>query len=211
MAVLKTLIVLVCACSQDAIESLVLRVVRQQAALAERTERERRAEREREEKRKEERKQKKKAEEDKKRKAKEQDDGVVELNSDGTFDLSSANPAATPPSGVEEPKANTDDADKQGEKEEEEEEDKTPPPPGNGGVTDRYVWTQALGDLTVVIPVPEGTKSKQVNVEISSNKLRVGLKGAAPIVDGQLHKRVKVTDRTAVLCFVWRSLTADYA
>ncbi len=65
---------------------------------------------------------------------------------------------------------------------------------GNGGTTDRYVWTQTLSELTVNVPVPAGTKTKMLDIEISNKKLRVGLKGRPPLIDGELHKRVIVDD-----------------
>lgn len=66
--------------------------------------------------------------------------------------------------------------------------------PGNGGRTDKYVWTQTLSELTITIPVPPGTKSKMLDVDISNKKLKVGLKGQPHIVNGELHKRVVVDD-----------------
>jgi hypothetical protein len=45
--------------------------------------------------------------------------------------------------------------------------------PGNGGRTDRYVWTQTLGELTVNIPVPKGTKGKMLDIDYTNTKLRV--------------------------------------
>ncbi|RYG67142.1 hypothetical protein EON64_08125, partial [archaeon] len=74
------------------------------------------------------------------------------------------------------------------------EEDKTPPPPGNGGRTDQYVWTQTLSELSVNVPVPPNTKTKMLNVEIQNKRVKVGLKGAEPIMSGELHKRVIVED-----------------
>ncbi len=65
---------------------------------------------------------------------------------------------------------------------------------GNGGKTERYVWTQTLSELTVNVPVPAGTKTKMLDIEISNKKLRVGLKGRPPLIDGELHKRVIVDD-----------------
>jgi hypothetical protein len=32
----------------------------------------------------------------------------------------------------------------------------------NGDVTDKYVWSQSVTDVTVQVKVPEGTKSKMV-------------------------------------------------
>ena len=45
-----------------------------------------------------------------------------------------------------------------------------------------------------MIPVPIGTKTKMVSVDISNKRLKVGLKGQPPIIDGELHKRVIVED-----------------
>ncbi|GLE04077.1 hypothetical protein PINS_up012988 [Pythium insidiosum] len=73
-------------------------------------------------------------------------------------------------------------------------EDDGPPLVGNGGQTDKYIWTQTLQEAQVNFVVPEGTKSRQIAVDITSTRLKVGLKGASPIVDGLLHKRVKVDD-----------------
>lgn len=67
-------------------------------------------------------------------------------------------------------------------------------PEGNGGRTDAYVWTQTLQEVQATYDVPEGTKSKQVLVEITSTRLKVGLKGGPIFSDGLLFKKVKVDD-----------------
>jgi hypothetical protein len=67
-------------------------------------------------------------------------------------------------------------------------------PEGNGGRTDKYVWTQTLQETQVNFEVPSGTKSRQVAVEITASKLKVGLRGGETIVDGPLFNRVKVDD-----------------
>lgn len=54
---------------------------------------------------------------------------------------------------------------------------------GNGGKTDKYEWTQVLQELSVVVPVPEGSKSRDVVCDITKSRLRVGLKGQPLIVD----------------------------
>merc|ERR1719191_220639 len=77
---------------------------------------------------------------------------------------------------------------------EKDDDDKEPPPPGNGMVLDNYSWTQQLSDLQVTVPVPPGTKSRMLNVDIRKNKLTVGLKGQPPLMDGELHKTVIVED-----------------
>lgn len=64
----------------------------------------------------------------------------------------------------------------------------------NGGSTDTYRWTQTLGDVSVFVAVPKGTRGKQVVVDISQENLKVGLVGEPPIIDGALHARIKTED-----------------
>jgi len=71
---------------------------------------------------------------------------------------------------------------------------KVPPNKGNGGDTDRYSWVQILEEVEVRIPVPPGTKSKDLTVEIKASHLKVGLKGKPPIIDEALTKPVKHKD-----------------
>ncbi|KAI3888471.1 hypothetical protein MKX03_015101 [Papaver bracteatum] len=68
------------------------------------------------------------------------------------------------------------------------------PNKGNGLDMDNYSWTQSLQEVTINIPVPEGTKSKFVACEIKKNHLKVGLKGQPPILDGDFFQTVKVDD-----------------
>jgi hypothetical protein len=56
------------------------------------------------------------------------------------------------------------------------------------------VWTQQLAEVTVTVPVPPGTRSRDLSVEIGKRRLRVGLKGQPPLVDGELHKPVLLDD-----------------
>jgi hypothetical protein len=73
-------------------------------------------------------------------------------------------------------------------------------PVGNGGVTDRYTWTQTLGDVTVLFQLPAETKSRDVTVDIKNRSIRVLLRGrAGPLLEGSLHKRVKPEDCTWTL------------
>ena len=68
------------------------------------------------------------------------------------------------------------------------------PNAGNGGATDKYSWTQTLGEVTVNISIPEGTTSKQLIVDIKKNHLKVGVKGQPLMIDGNFHKDVKKGD-----------------
>jgi hypothetical protein len=65
-------------------------------------------------------------------------------------------------------------------------------PPGNGGKTDRYVWEQTESELTVIVPVPQGTRGKDMNVKIQADHLLVAMKGQTPIIDGKLHQKLLV-------------------
>ena len=67
---------------------------------------------------------------------------------------------------------------------------------GNGGTCDRYSWTQTLGDVTVLFPLPAGTTSRELRVDIKPAALSVARAGAsaAPLLAGKLHKRVKPED-----------------
>ncbi|CAI0467756.1 unnamed protein product, partial [Linum tenue] len=61
--------------------------------------------------------------------------------------------------------------------------------PGN------YSWGQSLEEVTITVPVPAGTKSRQIVCEIKKKSLKLGLKGEpAMIIDGELFGPVKVSD-----------------
>ena len=73
------------------------------------------------------------------------------------------------------------------------------PTSGAGFDYGHYSFTQVLSSLDVYIPVTPGIKSRDIDVKISGNSLRVGLKGTTPIIDGKLHDKVKVDDSTWTL------------
>lgn len=152
------------------------------------------------------------------------DDGVVELGADGGFDLDSdtaaasttaepAAPAPAPASGESAADATggagggSGGADGDGASDksgDDEEEDDGPPLEGNGGVTDRYKWTQTLQEVTISFFVPHGTRGRDCIVDVSPTKVKVGLKGQKPFVDAKWHKRVKGNDD-----FTWTLETDD--
>ncbi|CAL1391021.1 unnamed protein product [Linum trigynum] len=68
------------------------------------------------------------------------------------------------------------------------------PNKGNGLDLDNYSWTQTLQEVTVLVPVPHGTKSRFVVCDIKKNHLKIGLKGQPPIIEGELYKPIKVDD-----------------
>jgi len=59
-----------------------------------------------------------------------------------------------------------------------------------------YTWTQELGEVDVTIPVPQGTRGKDLHIVMDKKKLSVGLKGSEPIMSGELCKEIKIEDST---------------
>ncbi|KAL1206661.1 Protein BOBBER 1 [Cardamine amara subsp. amara] len=80
------------------------------------------------------------------------------------------------------------------EKEEKKEAGPIVPNKGNGADLENYSWVQSLQEVTVNIPVPSGTKARSVICEIKKNRLKVGLKGQDPIIDGEFFRVVKPDD-----------------
>lgn len=62
-----------------------------------------------------------------------------------------------------------------------------------------YTWKQELGEVDIVVPVPKGTRAKQLSVVIHKKKLSVGVKGQDQILDGELCKEIKVEESTWTL------------
>lgn len=93
-----------------------------------------------------------------------------------------------------EEKKEDDGEEKKADGEDEEEDSKEPPPLGNGGKTDKYVWTQTLGALEVYVDVRPGVKAKQIICDIGNETLKVGIKGEPLILEGKMHAKVKCDD-----------------
>ncbi|XP_039011016.1 protein BOBBER 1-like [Hibiscus syriacus] len=70
----------------------------------------------------------------------------------------------------------------------------TAPNKGNGLDFERYSWTQTIQEVTVIVPVPPGTRSKLVDCETRKSYLKVGLKGQPPVIDGYLFQVIKPDD-----------------
>lgn len=75
----------------------------------------------------------------------------------------------------------------------EEEEDKGPAPIGNGGATEKYVWTQTLNELNMRIPVEADLRAKLVKVAISTTHLTVTIQGDK-YLDADFPEKVNVDD-----------------
>lgn len=71
-------------------------------------------------------------------------------------------------------------------------------PVGNGGITDKYSWTQSLSDVTVSIPVPFETRCRDLTVSLESSSCSIVL-GTDVVVQGTLFKKINVNDTTWTL------------
>jgi len=59
---------------------------------------------------------------------------------------------------------------------EEEADSGSPAPVGNGGKTDRYVWTQTLYEVEMKIKIPADVYKKDLDISFQENKIRAKLK-----------------------------------
>lgn len=59
-----------------------------------------------------------------------------------------------------------------------------------------YTWSQTLKEIEVSIPVPQGTRGKDVVVTIGKNKLSAGLKGKKVFFSGELPREIHVDEST---------------
>jgi len=66
-------------------------------------------------------------------------------------------------------------------------------PVNNGAITDKYVWTQTLSDIDILIEVPS-LPSKSFIVEIKRKHLKMGIKGQELIIDSDLEKEIDTTE-----------------
>lgn len=63
-----------------------------------------------------------------------------------------------------------------------------------------YKWTQLLGEVDIHVPLPQGTRGRDLSVVIQKKRLSVGLKGSQDkILEGELCKEIKVEDSTWTL------------
>eukprot|EP00285_Hemiselmis_virescens_P016959 CAMPEP_0173381390 /NCGR_PEP_ID=MMETSP1356-20130122/3742_1 /TAXON_ID=77927 ORGANISM="Hemiselmis virescens, Strain PCC157" /NCGR_SAMPLE_ID=MMETSP1356 /ASSEMBLY_ACC=CAM_ASM_000847 /LENGTH=344 /DNA_ID=CAMNT_0014335167 /DNA_START=21 /DNA_END=1055 /DNA_ORIENTATION=- len=85
-----------------------------------------------------------------------------------------------------------------GDESDDDDESKGAKPVDNGGVTDRYSWTQTLQECQVVISAEQlgltngSVKSKLLDIDIKKKTMRVGVKGKEPLISGDLHQAVKL-------------------
>lgn len=69
------------------------------------------------------------------------------------------------------------------------------PNKGNGSKTETYYWTQTLEELTINIPLPPNTKSKQLNVVINKKSILIELKDKSKTyIKGELYDNIHTDD-----------------
>lgn len=92
------------------------------------------------------------------------------------------------------------------EKTEEKEEDtptinkeraKHPDPVGNGGITSLYSWTQSLKDFSLIIPIDEEVKSKQIKLDYTKFDFNLKIKGKDYLTGKKFPKEIRTPE------FVW--------
>ncbi|KAJ1344578.1 hypothetical protein BSLG_000101 [Batrachochytrium salamandrivorans] len=88
-----------------------------------------------------------------------------------------------------------------------------------------YKWRQTLQDVDITVPIPKGTKSRDMLITIKQKQLKVAFKGAPEaIMDGDLCNNIKVEESTWLIdnCELlvhlekinkaewWRNVIADH-
>ncbi|CAM9470602.1 unnamed protein product, partial [Heterosigma akashiwo] len=133
-----------------------------------------------------------------------------DLNLSEHFQSSSIFVAPAPEPAVAEPPAPPATADGDAEKDDEEEktekpegedddeDDDEPPREYMQNMIDEIAASGEVMCFSLLVPpfktLPPGSKSRMINVDIKKRKLTVGLKGQPPIIDGELHKEIKLDD-----------------
>ncbi|EPB86011.1 hypothetical protein HMPREF1544_07169 [Mucor circinelloides 1006PhL] len=59
-----------------------------------------------------------------------------------------------------------------------------------------YSWKQTLQDVDISIPVPKGTRARDLEIVLKKSQFKVALKGQAPIVEDEFSHAIKVDDST---------------
>ncbi|ORX61478.1 CS-domain-containing protein [Hesseltinella vesiculosa] len=59
-----------------------------------------------------------------------------------------------------------------------------------------YKWKQTLQDVSIAIPVPSGTRARDLEVVLKRKHIKVALKGQPALLEGELCKDIQVDDST---------------
>jgi len=85
------------------------------------------------------------------------------------------------------------------EEEDEADKGKLKPNARNGADMATYNWGQTLEEIELRVPLGGAFKARDLVISIEKKKLKVGIKGKDPIIDGDLHKEIKLEESTWVL------------
>lgn len=150
-------------------------------------------------KRKEEQKQKLKEEqkkkEEEKRKAEEAKNNakVVEITDEEAELIQSGKTKTEPVKTVAVPEPKKAESEKKDDDEPKDDDDKGLIPVNNGSVTDQYVWTQTLKEVTVNIFIPTGVPSKNIKCNVTTTHLKVTVNGNVHL-EGEFFDKIKVDE-----------------
>lgn len=76
------------------------------------------------------------------------------------------------------------------------------PNAGNGANLANYTWTQTLQDLEIRVPLTRGSekfRGKDCDVQFTPSRIKAGLKGQPPIINGELFAKIESEDSTWTL------------
>ncbi|KAJ3184045.1 hypothetical protein HDU85_001896 [Gaertneriomyces sp. JEL0708] len=59
-----------------------------------------------------------------------------------------------------------------------------------------YQWRQTLQDVDVTVQLPKGTRGRDLAVTMQKRRLKAGLKGQEPIMEGELCADIRLDDST---------------
>ncbi|CAI7640532.1 unnamed protein product [Penicillium pancosmium] len=62
-----------------------------------------------------------------------------------------------------------------------------------------YKWTQTIRDVDVSAPIPANIKGRDMEVVLTKNKLKVAIKGQAPIIEGDFPHSILVDESSWTL------------
>lgn len=62
-----------------------------------------------------------------------------------------------------------------------------------------YKWTQTIQDVDITIAVPSNLRGKDIVVDMTKTKLKVGVKGQEPFIDGPLPHEIHPSESTWTL------------
>jgi len=66
-----------------------------------------------------------------------------------------------------------------------------------------YRWTQQIGDLDVTIPVPAGTRGRDLIVDLKVKELKVSIKGKESIIEVNHHSTLMTSTTFCILFFLF--------